>query len=161
MHGMQEVGGSIPPGSTTLRPSGYAWRSHELPEGRSVVSGVARRAKTDWFNWATCSINPSRGDTLRCYAWRSHELPEGRSVVSGVARRAKTDWFNWATCSINPSRGDTLRCCAWRSYELPEGRSVVSGVARRAKTDWSIHLSRPASVDANVVRLHYPQHQLP
>ena len=23
---MQEVGGSIPPGSTTLRPSGYAWR---------------------------------------------------------------------------------------------------------------------------------------
>ena len=24
-----EVGGSIPPGSTTLRPSGYAWRSHE------------------------------------------------------------------------------------------------------------------------------------
>ena len=26
LHGMQEVGGSIPPGSTTLRPSGYAWR---------------------------------------------------------------------------------------------------------------------------------------
>src|SRR5437016_12698726 len=23
-----EVGGSIPPGSTTLRPSGFAWRSH-------------------------------------------------------------------------------------------------------------------------------------
>jgi hypothetical protein len=38
---MQEVGGSIPPGSTTLRPSGYAWRSHELPEGRSVVPGEA------------------------------------------------------------------------------------------------------------------------
>ena len=43
-----EVGGSIPPGSTTLRPSGYAWHSHELPEGRSVVPGVARRAKTGW-----------------------------------------------------------------------------------------------------------------
>ena len=41
-----EVGGSIPPGSTTLRPSGFAWRSHEMPEGRSVVPGVARRAKT-------------------------------------------------------------------------------------------------------------------
>ena len=38
---MQEVGGSIPPGSTTLRPSGYAWRSHELPEERSVVPGEA------------------------------------------------------------------------------------------------------------------------
>ncbi len=28
-----EVGGSIPPGSTTLRPSGYAWRSRAEPEG--------------------------------------------------------------------------------------------------------------------------------
>src|ERR1700759_1992910 len=35
-----EVGGSIPPGSTTLRPSGYAWRSRAKPEGRSVP-GVA------------------------------------------------------------------------------------------------------------------------
>jgi hypothetical protein len=42
---MQEVGGSIPPGSTTLRPSGYAWRSHVMPEGRSVP-GIARRATT-------------------------------------------------------------------------------------------------------------------
>ena len=36
-----EVGGSIPPGSTTLRPSGYAWRSHARAERRSVVPGVA------------------------------------------------------------------------------------------------------------------------
>ena len=35
-----EVGGSIPPGSTTLRPSGYAWRSRAMPEERSVP-GVA------------------------------------------------------------------------------------------------------------------------
>jgi hypothetical protein len=48
LHGMQEVGGSIPPGSTTLRPSGFAWRSHVMAEGRSVVPGVARRAKTGW-----------------------------------------------------------------------------------------------------------------
>jgi hypothetical protein len=34
-----EVVGSIPSGSTTLRPSGYAWRSHGA-EGRSVP-GVA------------------------------------------------------------------------------------------------------------------------
>ena len=43
-----EVGGSIPPGSTTLRPSGSAWRSRAEPEGWSVVSGEARRAKTDY-----------------------------------------------------------------------------------------------------------------
>src|ERR1700682_3335270 len=35
-----EVGGSIPPGSTTLRPSGYAWRSRAMPEERSVP-GIA------------------------------------------------------------------------------------------------------------------------
>jgi len=35
------VAGSSPAGPTTLRPSGYAWRSHTGPEGRSVVSGVA------------------------------------------------------------------------------------------------------------------------
>ena len=29
---MQEVGGSIPPGSTTLRPSGFAWRSHVMAD---------------------------------------------------------------------------------------------------------------------------------
>ena len=48
LHGMQEVGGSIPPGSTTLRPSGFAWRSHVMIEGRSGVPGVAQRAKTGW-----------------------------------------------------------------------------------------------------------------
>jgi hypothetical protein len=48
LHGMQEVGGSIPPGSTTLRPSGYAWRSHVMPEGRSVVGedGLERTTNT-------------------------------------------------------------------------------------------------------------------
>ena len=45
-----EVGGSIPPGSTTLRPSGYVWRSHVLTEGRSVVPGEAQRAKTGCFH---------------------------------------------------------------------------------------------------------------
>ena len=44
-----EVGGSIPPGSTTLRPLGYAWRSRAEPKGRSVVPGIARRATTGFF----------------------------------------------------------------------------------------------------------------
>jgi len=47
---MQEVGGSIPPGSTTLRPSGFAWRSHKMPEGRSVVPGVALLGEDGSFN---------------------------------------------------------------------------------------------------------------
>ena len=49
-----EVGGSIPPGSTTLRPSGYAWRSRAEPEGGEAGEGCraeARRAKTGWSMW--------------------------------------------------------------------------------------------------------------
>src|ERR1700749_4645261 len=53
-----EVGGSIPPGSTTLRPSGYAWRSRAEPEGQSVVSGEARRAKTDRLRSYSCFDRP-------------------------------------------------------------------------------------------------------
>ena len=52
-----EVGGSIPPGSTTLRPSGFAWRSHVMAEERSVP-GVARRAKTGLGNSSTSLISP-------------------------------------------------------------------------------------------------------
>jgi hypothetical protein len=35
------VAGSSPAGPTTLRPTGYAWRSQAETAGRSVVSGVA------------------------------------------------------------------------------------------------------------------------
>jgi putative endonuclease len=48
------VTGSIPVAPTTLRPSGYAWRSHKEPEGRSVsgVAGVKRkRRRTGWTMW--------------------------------------------------------------------------------------------------------------
>ena len=62
---MQEVGGSIPPGSTTLRPSGFAWRSHEEPEGRSVVPGEARRAKTGPVDYSpTTALSRSRSATI-------------------------------------------------------------------------------------------------
>src|ERR1700686_3301418 len=40
-----EAGGSIPPGSATLRPSGLAWPSHVMAKGRSVVPVVAHLAK--------------------------------------------------------------------------------------------------------------------
>jgi hypothetical protein len=88
---MQEVGGSIPPGSTTLRPSGFAWRSRKMPEGRSVVPGVARRAKTGDFNHHHFTDTQGFRYLIGSgFAWRSHKMPEGRSVVPGVARRAKT-----------------------------------------------------------------------
>src|SRR3954453_3236290 len=58
------VGGSIPPGSTTLRPSGYAWRSHVSAEGRSVVPGIARRrrrAGSSKYNPLLLPLRATRG----------------------------------------------------------------------------------------------------
>jgi hypothetical protein len=82
---MQEVGGSIPPGSTTLRPSGCAWRSREIPEGRSVVPGAARRAKTGGYfctpafdaHLARCAIRCLR--LMPPAKIASSEIPDFRS----------------------------------------------------------------------------------
>src|SRR5215510_11531213 len=70
-----EVGGSIPPGSTTLRPSGYAWRSHELPEGRGVVSGEAHRAKTGRISKETNRSPPRKPRRPLLHKTR-HAFPE-------------------------------------------------------------------------------------
>src|ERR1035438_7650918 len=77
-----EVGGSIPPGSTTLRPSGFAWRSHVMAKGRSVVPGVALLGEDGLQsapNPCTFVVRPSG------FAWRSHVMAAGQSVVPGVA----------------------------------------------------------------------------
>jgi hypothetical protein len=57
---MQEVGGSIPPGSTTLRPSGFAWRSHVMAEGRSVVPGVAHLGEDGLERTTNTIYHPAR-----------------------------------------------------------------------------------------------------
>ena len=49
LHGMQEVGGSIPPGSTTLRPSGYAWRSRAMAK-----DGLETQM---WYVYISRSVN--------------------------------------------------------------------------------------------------------
>ena len=75
---MQEVGGSIPPGSTTLRPSGFAWRSHGQHEGRSVVPGVAQRAKTGGSIILLLTDVPGFRYLIGPgFAWRSHGQHEG------------------------------------------------------------------------------------
>src|SRR5882762_284016 len=80
-----EVGGSIPPGSTTLRPSGFAWRSRAEPEGRSVVPGEALLGE-DGLSDNSSIIHPINiPSRFSGFAWRSRAEPEGRSVVPGVA----------------------------------------------------------------------------
>src|SRR6478736_8385110 len=61
-----EVGGSIPPGSTTLRPSGYAWRSHA--RARRVKRGVRRSPQGEYGRFLE---NQHLIRTASGYAWRS------------------------------------------------------------------------------------------
>jgi hypothetical protein len=79
---MQEVGGSIPPGSTTLRPSGYAWRSHAGAEGQSVP-GVAP------FGRRRADATVLRG------------FLNGTSVILSFGVRVTKMWYVYILRSIN------------------------------------------------------------
>ena len=56
LHGMQEVGGSIPPGSTSLRPSGYALAQ---PASRREGAKAARRSPKGEDGLAANDFNAS------------------------------------------------------------------------------------------------------
>jgi hypothetical protein len=65
-----EVGGSIPPGSTTLRPSGFAWRSHVMAERQSVVPGEALLGEDGLSDITSRQESFGSG-----FAWRSTPPP--------------------------------------------------------------------------------------
>src|SRR6266403_656045 len=100
-----EVGGSIPPGSTTLRPSGYAWRSHA---GVRRAKRGARRsllAKTGWRE-----LNYQRRLAFPLRATRGAATPESeeRSVVPGEAswrRRAGKNYQRRLAFPLRATRG--------------------------------------------------------
>ena len=78
---MQEVGGSIPPGSTTLRPSGYAWRSRaSMSEGRSVSrrspKGEDGLETQMWYVYILRSINIPEQEYIGATADLKRRLPE-------------------------------------------------------------------------------------
>ena len=64
---MQEVGGSIPPGSTTLRPSGYAWRSHAMSE--STLTPM-------WYVYIIRSTNFPEQEYIGATADLKRRIPE-------------------------------------------------------------------------------------
>src|SRR5712692_6925964 len=71
-----EVGGSIPPGSTTLRPSGYAWRSRARPKAKRARHSPKgddglERYRTSFTD--TSIVSPSG------YAWRSRARPKSEA----------------------------------------------------------------------------------
>jgi putative endonuclease len=94
---MQEVGGSIPPGSTTLRPSGYAWRSRGMPEGR-------RRAGRGF-----CSRFGARGQMWYVYIIRSLSFPEQEYIGATADLKRRLPEHN---------AGKSARTAKFKPWEL-------------------------------------------
>ena len=98
---MQEVGGSIPPGSTTLRPSGYAWRSHVVLEGRSVVPGVALLGEDGletqmWYVYIIRSVNSPEQEYTGATADLKQRIPDhnaGKSAHTAKIMPWKLIWY--------------------------------------------------------------------
>src|SRR6476659_5347984 len=88
-----EVGGSIPPGSTTLRPSGFAWRSHVMNEERSVP-GVARlgedgprQPRRAYCNSSPAHFPVNRGGrfSIKLATPSRKSLPRSATIISRLA----------------------------------------------------------------------------
>ncbi len=80
-----EVGGSIPPGSTTLRPSGYAWRSHIRAQRVKLVSGEAQRAKMDWFDLPYLPVNLGGRFSMKLATPSRKSLLPSATIISLLA----------------------------------------------------------------------------
>jgi hypothetical protein len=60
-----EVVGSIPSGSTTLRPSGYAWHGHAGPKGEACPAKLEERRRADRWSPDPIAQNIVRETSLR------------------------------------------------------------------------------------------------
>jgi hypothetical protein len=80
-----EVGGSIPPGSTTLRPLGYAWRSRAEPEGRSVVPGVAHLGEDGLERNNHFPVNFGGRFSIKLATPSRKSLPRSATAISRLA----------------------------------------------------------------------------
>jgi putative endonuclease len=97
---MQEVGGSIPPGSTTLRPSGFAWRSHVMTEERSVP-GVALLGEDGletqmWYVYIIRSVNFPDQEYTGATADLKRRIPDhnaGKSTHTAKFKPWKLIWY--------------------------------------------------------------------
>jgi putative endonuclease len=98
---MQEVGGSIPPGSTTLRPLGFAWRSPEMPKGRKrgarrSPQGEDGLRQTMWYVYIIRSENFPEQEYIGATADLKRRLPEhnaGKSAHIAKFKPWKLVWY--------------------------------------------------------------------
>ena len=80
-----EVGGSIPPGSTTLRPSGFAWRSHVMAEQRSVVPGEALLGEDGLLAAPYFPVNRGGRFSMKLATPSRKSLPRSAITISRLA----------------------------------------------------------------------------
>ncbi len=88
LHGMQEVGGSIPPGSTTLRPSGYAWRSRAMAK-----DGLETQM---WYVYISRSVNFPKQEYTGATADLKRRIPDhnaGKSTHTAKFKPWKLMWY--------------------------------------------------------------------
>ena len=97
---MQEVGGSIPPGSTTLRPSGYAWRSRararRVKRARRSPKGEDGLETQMWYVYILRSINNPDQEYIGATANLKQRLPEhnaGKSTHTAKFKPWELIWY--------------------------------------------------------------------
>ena len=97
---MQEVGGSIPPGSTTLRPSGFAWRSHKMPErrrrgARRSPQGEDGPGQPMWYVYIIRSADVPEQEYVGATSDLKRRLPEHNAAKSPHTAKFKPWKLIW------------------------------------------------------------------
>jgi putative endonuclease len=112
---MQEVGGSIPPGSTTLRPSGFAWRSHERPEqkrgARRSPQGEDGLVVKMRYVYIIRSVNFPGQEYVGATADLKRRLPEHNAGKSSHTAKFKPWTLVWYCAFL-----DKYRALAFEKY---------------------------------------------
>src|ERR1700716_1047613 len=80
-----EVGGSIPPGSTTLRPSGYAWRSRARPKAKRARHSPKGDDGLWQFTWYYFPVNRGGRFSMKLATPSRKSLPRSATTISRLA----------------------------------------------------------------------------
>ena len=150
-HGMEEVRGSIPLGSTILRPSGYGWRSHSTrPSGygwrshsthaRLRTTGALPFMKTHYIGYVAASVDGRIAlDNKKLPDWTSREdwrffqkqLAKADAVVVGrTTYELAATRLRRRTTYVLTSRVPTTRRRGTVTFINPQNVSLTTVLSR-------------------------------